>query len=257
MRVATWNVNGLRARFDLLRLWLDARQPDLVALEELKLEDRQFPHAELEALGYRAACHGQPAWNGVAVLAREGLAVTQVGLPGQAEAGARLLAAAAGGVEMVAVYCPNGKDVDHPDFPRKLAWFDALAGFLEQRRDPARPLLLAGDLNLCPGPLDSFDPAGLEGTLFHTDAERSRLRRLLDWGLVDLFRQLEPEARGYTWWDYRAGAFHRNLGLRIDLVLGTAPVAARLRSVEVDRDFRKKRDGLTPSDHAPVVAELA
>jgi exodeoxyribonuclease-3 len=254
VRVATWNVNGLRARLAFVLEWLRARQPDLVALQELKLADGQFPHAELEAAGYRVAVHGQKGWNGVAILSRTAAEVTQIGLPGQEAQGARLLAARAGGLAFASVYVPNGKSVGHEDFPRKLAWLDALAGHLE--REPCERTLVGGDFNVCPGPLDTWNEEALRGTVFHTDEERARFRRLLDRGLCDVFRDRFPDARTFSWWDYRGGAFHRRQGLRLDFLLASADVMARVRAVEIDREWRKKHDGLTPSDHAPVFADL-
>jgi exodeoxyribonuclease-3 len=264
MRIATWNVNGLRARLDLLRLWLRARQPDLLGIQELKLTDDQFPHVELGAEGYRALCHGQKGWNGVAILARDGLASEscQVGLPGQEDFGARLLsarvAAPGGGLRFTTVYVPNGKHVGHGDFPRKLAFLDALAAHVAPAgaAEP-EPAVVCGDFNVAPGALDSWDEARLRGQIFHTDEERARFARLLQGGWVDLFRAAHPEAQAFSWWDYRDGAFHRGHGLRIDFLLATPAVAARVRAVSIDREWRKKQDGLTASDHAPVVAELA
>ena len=256
MRIATWNINGLRARQDLLLHWLRERAPDLVGLQELKLSDERFPAAELEKAGYRSAVHGQTSWNGVAILAREPLEVTERGLPGESEQGARLLAARAGGIHFTTVYVPNGKHVGHADFARKLAWLDSLRAHLARSERSAEPAVLCGDFNLCPGPLDSWNEAGLAGSIFHTDEERARFRGLVDTGFVDLFRAHFPDAQAFSWWDYRAGAFHRKQGLRIDLLLATAPLAARVRSVEIDRAYRKKVDGMTPSDHAPVFADL-
>ncbi len=256
MRIATWNINGLRARLDFVRHWLEARQPDLVGLQELKLEDDQFPHDEFAALGYDAATHGQKAWNGVAVLSRGPIEVRQRGLEGQEEMGARLLTVDSLGLSFTTIYCPNGKDLEHEDFPRKLAWLDALAEHFDRRHDPAEPTVLCGDFNICPAPIDSWNERRLGGSIFHTVDERERFRRLEDWGLRDLFRERYPDAQVFSWWDYRGGAFHRGMGLRIDLLLGTAPVLTRTRSVETDRDYRKKKDGLIASDHAPVIAEL-
>ena len=256
MRIATWNVNGLRARLEFLLLWLRERRPDLVGLQELKLSDEQFPHDLLEKEGYRAVVHGQKAWNGVAILSREPVTVTQKGLPGQEELGARLITAEAGGLSFTTVYCPNGKEVGHADYPRKLGWFDALAKHLGGLRRPDRPAVLCGDFNICPAPIDSWNEDLLRSTIFHTDEERARFAAIVDGGLVDLFRRLHPEARLFSWWDYRAGAFPQNHGLRLDLLLGSADIAARLRSVEIDRDYRKKKGDLTPSDHAPVFADL-
>lgn len=256
MRIATWNINGVRARLDFLLLWLAERQPDLVGLQELKVPDEQFPWAELERAGYHAAVYGQKSWNGVAVLAREPLETVQRGLPGQEEAGARLLTVRAGGLLFTSVYCPNGKHTGHDDFPRKLAWYDTLAEHLARSHAPGTAAVVGGDFNVCPAGIDSWNEGILHGGIFHTDEERARFRRLAEAGWVDLFRARHPDVQAFTWWDYRGGAFHRRQGLRIDCLLGTGPAAARVRAVEIDRDWRKKRGELTPSDHAPVWADL-
>jgi exodeoxyribonuclease-3 len=252
MRLASWNINGLRARFDFLLHWLAARRPDVVGLQELKLEDEKFPHDELAEAGYAAVTHGQKAWNGVAILSRRPAKLVRQGLPGQDELGARLLTAELEGIVFTTVYCPNGKSVGHEDFPRKLAWFDALAAHLESTHDPARPEVLCGDFNICPAPIDSWNEEALASRIFHTDEERARFKQLLDWGLVDVFRARHPDLQQFSWWDYRGGAFHRNQGLRIDFVLATEELAQRATEAEIDRDYRKKKDGLTASDHAPV-----
>lgn len=259
MRVATWNVNGLRARLAFLRLWLRERRPDVAGLQELKLPDEFFPHEELAQEGYRAFPFGQKSWNGVAVLVRDGLSaqVVQRGLPGQEEFGARLLTVDVEGLRVTTVYCPNGKSVGHEDFPRKLRWLDALAVHWKESADAARAAVLCGDFNVCPAALDSWNEEALRGQIFHTDEERTRLRALLAHGLADLFRERHPHVQAFSWWDYRGGAFHRRQGLRIDFLLGTAPVLERVRAVEIDREWRKKKDDLTPSDHAPVWADLA
>jgi exodeoxyribonuclease-3 len=254
VRLATWNVNGLRSRLEFVLHWLRARRPDVVALQELKLSDDQFPRRILEAEGYHSAVLGQKAWNGVALLSREPAVVVQRGLPGQEEFGSRLLTAETGGLAFTTVYVPNGKHVGHEEFPRKLEWLEALRSHLGASRG-AR-LVVGGDFNVCPAPIDSWDEELLHGTLFHTDDERSRLGRILDLGLHDVFRERFPDARAFSWWDYRGGAFHRGQGLRIDLLLASADLSERVRSVEIDREYRKKKDGLIPSDHAPVVADL-
>ena len=256
MRIATWNINGLRARLDYLCLWLEARQPDVVGLQELKLETAAFPHDRLRELGYQAAVHGQKSWNGVAVLSREPAEIRQTGLPGQEDFGARLLDVAVAGLRFVSLYCPNGKAVDHEDYPRKLAWFDALAAWTEAKLEAEAAAVLAGDYNIAPAAADSWLGAKGDGELFHTNAERKRFEKLLAGGFVDLYRAHAPEGREHSWWDYRGGAFHRGHGLRIDLLLGTEAVAQRVSAVVIDRDFRKKQDGLTASDHAPVYADL-
>ena len=256
VRIATWNVNGLRARLDFLLQWLRERQPDVVGLQELKLSDEHFPHDVLAEAGYHALVHGQKAWNGVAVLSREPAELLQRGLPGQEELGARLIAVRVLGIRFTTVYCPNGKTLEHEDFGRKLAWFDALSDHLGDPAETADPEVLCGDFNVCPSALDSWHGEAGEGAMFHTPEERARMVALSERGYEDLFRALHPEDREYSWWDYRRGAFHKGHGLRIDFVLGRQGIAERLRSVEIDREYRKKREDLTASDHAPVIAEL-
>ena len=256
MLVATWNINGLRARLDFVLHWLRSRQPDVVGLQELKLEDEKFPRDDFAEVGHHAATHSQKSWNGVAVLSREPAEVVQSGLPGQEDFGARLLTVQLGGLTFTTIYCPNGKTLAHQDYPRKLGWFDSLADHVAETHDRGQDGILCGDFNICPAALDSWSEADLEGHIFHTVEERVRFARLLDWGYVDLFRRLYPQEQKFSWWDYRAGAFHRNMGLRIDFLLGTPPVNDRVESVVIDRDYRKKKDGLIASDHAPVIAEL-
>jgi len=260
MRIATWNVNGLRSRLDFVRHWLRERKPDLVGLQELKATDDQFPFAEFESEGYHAVVHTQKAWNGVGVLSRVPVEVTQRGLPDEEQLGARLISVRhpatedSSELDFVTVYVPNGKTVEHDDFPAKLRWLGSLRRYLENRHDPGLATVLCGDFNICPQPIDSFkeDPT----RIFHTPEERDRYHSVEQWGLRDLFRERYPDAPAFSWWDYRGGAFHRKLGLRIDFLLGTPTVVEQLESVEIDREFRKKQEGLTPSDHAPVIADL-
>jgi exodeoxyribonuclease-3 len=254
MRVASFNVNGLRARQEFLLHWLRARRPDVVGLQELKLEDEHFPSEILKAEGYHAVCFGQKSWNGVAILAREEPKVVRKGLAGHEAHGARLLTADVGDLRFTTVYVPNGKYVGHDDFGTKLAWLDALPDALAE--DAARTAVLVGDFNVCPAPIDSWNEAGLEGRIFHTDAERDRIARLRKAGWRDLFRERHPERQAFSWWDYRAGSFHKGHGLRIDLLFGSESALARTREVEIDRDYRKKQDGFIASDHAPVWADL-
>jgi len=257
MRLATWNINGLRSRLEFILHWLADRQPDVVGLQELKLTDEQFPHDAFEAAGYRAAVHGQKAWNGVAILSREAGEVVQRGLPGEEDFGSRLVTARFDGFSLTTVYCPNGKSFEHADFPKKLAWFDSLADHWEAERSAEAGAVLCGDFNICPTDLDSHQaPEKTAQRIFHTTDERARFERLLDLGLVDTYRTRNPDTRMYSWWDYRMGAFHRNLGLRIDFVLATPAIDARVRDVVIDREYRKKKDGLTASDHAPVWIDL-
>ena len=259
MKLATWNVNGLRARLDFLRIWLRDRSPDVVGLQELKLEDEAMAADAFAEEGYAALVHGQKGWNGVAILVRKELGEpveTVRDLPGQEQMGARLLGARIGDLSFTTLYVPNGKSVEHEDFPRKLAWLDALAEHVEQTARDETPAVFCGDFNLCPTRLDSWNEDEMAGSIFHTEEERARFARLEAAGLHDLFRRTRGEDRLYSWWDYRAGAFPMNRGLRIDLILGTNPIVARTRAVTIDRDYRKKKEGLTPSDHAPVLVEL-
>lgn len=256
MRIATWNVNGLRARLDFVRGWLEKRKPDVVGLQELKATDDEFPSNAFSELGYRVVCHGQKGWNGVAILSRLPLDRDQVGLPGQDDFGARLVSARVGDIKFTTIYCPNGKDLTHPDFPRKLAWFDDLISFWSEYQAPGELAVLCGDLNIVPAAIDSWRGAKADGLIFHTSEERTRFESLLELGLIDLFRAKNPDLQTFSWWDYRGGAFHRGQGLRIDIFLGTQNVLDRVREVKIDRDFRKKQDGLTASDHAPVIVDL-
>lgn len=252
MRVATWNVNGLRSRLDFVLHWLDARNPDLVGIQEIKSTEEQFPFEEFERVGYSSLVHGQKAWNGVAILSRKPAEITQVGLPDQDEAGARLIQARYEDIEYATVYCPNGKSVEHDDFPRKLEWYDDLAKHLEPLAGGDTPFIIGGDFNICPTALDTHDEDKFEGHVFHTQEERQRFQRVLDLGLEDLYRRLYPDECKFSWWDYRMGGFYKNHGLRIDFLLGNAAAAQRTHAVEIDRDYRKKKDGMTASDHAPV-----
>ena len=256
MRVATWNINGLRARLDFVVHWLRSRQPDVVGLQELKVSENEFPFDVFESEGYSAVVEAQKAWNGVAILSRRPPELRQKGLPGEEALGARLVEAQIGDLTFLTVYCPNGKHVGHPDFSRKLAWFDSLSTYLHNHHSSKQPVILCGDLNLCPAPIDSWNEEGLEGQIFHSREERERFDDLRELGLVDLFRQRYPRQQKFSWWDYRAGSFHRNQGLRIDFLLATAPVVGRLTEVTIDREYRKKQEGMIASDHAPVFADL-
>jgi exodeoxyribonuclease-3 len=263
VRIATYNVNSLGARLEFVLLWLRTRQPDLVCVQELKLEDAAFPHAALDAEGYAAFTHGQAAWNGVAVLVRRAAfeqpaETVQRGLPGQDDFGARLVSVRIGDLLATSVYVPNGKTITHADFPRKLAFLESLAAHLEATHaGHSGPAIVGGDFNLCPGDLDTWDPALHVGQIFHTDEERTRWGAILGRGkLNDLFRRVSPDEKTFSWWDYRAGCFHKKMGLRIDFLLGNDAVADKTTSVVVDREWRKKKGELGPSDHAPVVAEI-
>lgn len=258
MLLATWNVNGIRARSQRLAEFLAERQPDIVCLQELKVAHDDFPHLELRASGYHAELVGQQGWNGVAVLAKERPELVMRALPGAGEHGARFVLAKVHGLEVASIYVPNGKTLSHADYKMKLVWLDRLATYVEARAEKDAPLVLAGDFNVCWTDLDSYGGLRFKGRIFHTDEERALIERLRAAGLVDLFRSRYPDEPGFSWWDYRAGSFHKKEGMRIDLLLATPAVATRVKDVYVDRDYRKKgkSSGSIPSDHAPVVAVL-
>ncbi len=226
------------------------------ALQELKMTDEHFPYEALKAQGYHAVTHAQKSWNGVAILSRDPPSFLEKGLPDEEAMGARLISAKVGGLNFTTLYCPNGKSVSHADFPRKLKWLDSLARYLAGQKSSRDPVVLCGDFNICPTPLDTWNETAFSGEIFHTQEERVRFQRLLDWGLLDAYRELLPHDQAFSWWDYRAGAFHKNQGLRIDFVLVTRPLRNGIRAVKIDREYRKKKKGLTASDHAPVLVEL-
>jgi exodeoxyribonuclease-3 len=254
MLLATWNVNSIRARDERVRAWLAERKPDVVCLQELKVEDEKFPLAEYQALGWHVALHGQRTYNGVAILSRMPLEDVQRGLQdGEDDLQARLISATVGGVRVLSVYAPNGESIGSEKYQYKLRWFSRLRRHLDARHPPQTPLALCGDLNVAPEPRDVHDPHRWEPTvLYHPDA-RAALQQLIGFGLTDAFRLRRDEPGLYSWWDYRAGAFHKNQGLRIDHLLVTAPLIERVVSAEIDRNARK---GPLPSDHAPVLIEL-
>ena len=260
MRLATWNVNSLSARIDFVLDFLASRAPDVVCVQELKLTDEAFPHDVLHDAGFVARTFGQARWNGVGVLVRRTLdpepRVVATGLAGHEEMGARVITVEAAGMSITSAYVPNGKTVAHPDYRAKVAWLEAFVDLVERSVDVSRPAVVAGDFNVCPTDRDSWNPEAFAGQIFHTEAERAPIARLEALGWADLFRVKNPDLRSFSWWDYRAGAFHKKEGLRIDLVYGSPAILARTREVRIDRDFRKKREGRTPSDHAPVIVEL-
>jgi len=267
MRIATWNVNSLRARLDKVVSWLATAQPDVLLMQETKLADEAAPDMAFRMAGYQLAHHGEGRWNGVAVASRVGLqaVVANFGAgplrPGSTDtpddepaAEARMIAATCGGLRVVSLYAPNGRELDTPFYAAKLAWFDELLAWLRSSASPDEPLVLGGDMNVAPADLDVYDPAMYVGTTHTSPLERAAFQALLDWGLVDAYRLRHPEGGRFTWWDYRAGNFHKGLGMRIDHLLVTRTVAARLVGAEIDRDARK---GPTPSDHAPMWIDLA
>ncbi len=267
MRIATWNVNSLKARLEKVRAWLERAAPDVLLMQETKLADGDVPEAVLREAGYSVAHHGEGRWNGVAIASRTPAeqVLTNFGEPlrsaatpdvGDDEplAEARMLSAVCGGIRFVCVYAPNGRVVGSPFYHAKLAWFDRLARWLEQSADPQKALVVGGDLNVAPEDADVWDARACHGGTHVSGPERESVARLLRWGLVDAYRLHHPEPGRYTWWDYRAGNFHKNFGMRIDHLLATAPVAKRVVWSEIDREARKGKP--TPSDHAPLVIDV-
>ncbi|MGO8687005.1 MAG: exodeoxyribonuclease III [Candidatus Dormibacteria bacterium] len=256
MRLATWNVNSVMARLPRLLEWLAATRPDVVCLQETKVADAAFPGAEVAELGYAAATHGDGRWNGVAILSRVGLDAVSAGFagePGYPEVEARAVSATCAGVRVWSVYVPNGRSLDSPHYGYKLAWLSALRDVLGSEADAGNaPLAVSGDFNVAPSDDDVWDPAEFTGSTHVSAAERQAVAALLDLGLVDV-RARALKGRPFTYWDYRAGMFHKGMGMRIDLVLLSRVLAARVGDAYIDREARK---GTAPSDHAPVVVEL-
>jgi exodeoxyribonuclease III len=256
VRITTWNVNSVKQRVPRLLPWLDQRRPDVVCLQETKLADDKFAELlgrELADRGYAVATHGEAQWNGVAILSRVGLdevAPGVAGAPGFPDPEARALAATCAGIRVHSVYVPNGRIPDSEHYRYKLAW---LAALREQLAAGPEAAVVCGDMNIAPTDADVFDPEAYIGQTHVTPPERAALGELQALGLRDVVRDRWPDERVFTYWDYRAGMFHRDLGMRIDLVLASKPVADRVRAAWVDRHARK---GSGPSDHAPVIVDL-
>lgn len=255
VRVATWNVNSLKARMSRVEAWLDEVRPDVVCLQETKLANDAFPALAFHALGYEAAHHGEGRWNGVAIMSRVGLEDPVRGFAdgGEADAEARVLSATCAGVRVTSVYVPNGRAVGHEQYHYKLAWLERLRGHVVASADPAQPVVVCGDFNIAPSDDDVWDASAVNGATHVSAPEREALRSIEDWGLTDVFRQRWDAPRLYSWWDYRAGDFHNHRGMRIDLILASRPLAERCSWAVIDRNARK---GTSPSDHAPVVADF-
>ncbi|HEY2794963.1 MAG TPA: exodeoxyribonuclease III [Micromonosporaceae bacterium] len=256
MRIATWNVNSIKQRMPRFLPWLDERQPDVVCLQETKLADDAF-HAlldgELAERGYEVAAYGEPRWNGVALLSKVGLADVQLGIPGAPgfpEPEARAVSATCDGLRIHSLYVPNGREPDSDHYHYKLAWLAALRDLVAANPETT---VLCGDMNIAPTDADVFDPSAYVGQTHVTPPERAALTAIEDLGLHDVVRERWPEERVFSYWDYRAGMFHQNLGMRIDLVLAGEPVARRRQAAWIDRQARK---GTSPSDHAPVIVDL-
>jgi exodeoxyribonuclease-3 len=274
MRIATWNVNSLNARLDAVERWLARAAPDVLLLQETKVADEDAPEMTFRMAGYELLHHGEGRWNGVAIASRVGIdgpVVTNFGdgpvrdsrRAASPELGdedfdpfdeARMVSARCGGIRFVSLYAPNGRILDSPWYMGKLRWFERVRRWLGEAADPTHDLIIGGDLNVTPTDDDVWNVARAHGQTHVSAPERAALATLRDWGLVDLYRLMQPSADRFSWWDYRAGMFHRNEGMRIDLLYGTRPLASRAVWAEIDREARKGPP--TPSDHAPVVVDL-
>jgi len=260
MRLATWNVNSLKARIERVLAWTEVHRPDVLCMQETKLTDDQAPYLDFSALGYELVHHGPGRWNGVAIASRIGITDVMAGIPtadGWTDEGGRFLAATCGSVRVANIYVPNGRVVDSEFYLAKLDWLDRLARWLDDA-DPATELAICGDYNVAPTDEDVWDAAAVHGATHVSPRERAAVARLLEWGMFDVVRQFHPEPGFFTWWDYRAGHFHKNFGMRIDHVYVSSALAARAVGAERDRDARKPSTypGI-PSDHAPLIVDFA
>ena len=253
MKLAAWNVNSLKVRLPQLLEWLTVQAPDVVCLQETKLEDHNFPQAEIEAAGYHVAFSGQKTYNGVALLSRTVLSEVVCGNPHFSDPQKRLIAATTQGVRVICAYIPNGQELGSEKYAYKLAWLDALEKWLGEEILTHEQLALAGDFNIAPDDRDVHNPAAWEGKILCSEPERSAFQRLLALGMKDSFRLFEQAEKSFSWWDYRMLGFQRNLGLRIDHILLSRSLAEHCTSSVIDREMRKRE---RPSDHAPVIAEL-
>jgi exodeoxyribonuclease-3 len=277
MRIATWNVNSLKARQEAVEKWLERAAPDVLLIQETKLTDADAPVMAFAMAGYQLVHHGEGRWTGVAIAARNGLAISDVVTnfgdgpvrdsgPGGAGAEAaseddfdpfdeaRMVAATIDGLRIVSLYAPNGRIVDSPFYTGKLAWFERLARWIAETAATHDSIVLGGDLNVAPTDADVWDAAAVHGGTHVSEPERAAFRALLASGLVDAYRSQHDESGRFTWWDYRAGMFHKNFGMRIDHLLVSPPIAARVVGAEIDRDARKGPP--IPSDHAPLLIDL-
>jgi exodeoxyribonuclease III len=260
MRIATWNVNSLKARLPKVLGWLENAQADVLCMQETKLADAQFPLMPFAALGYEVAAHGNGRWNGVAIASRVGLAEVTAGFTSgpRDDEEARIVTARCGGIRFSSIYVPKGRSLDSEQFLYKLDWLERLRLDLVAASSPSEPIAVCGDFNIAPNDADVYDISQFNGATHVSDGERAALQALEEWGLVDAFRSVYPDTPGlFTWWDYRAGDFHKHRGMRIDLVLVSRALAGSVRYALIDREARKGMGGAEPpSDHAPMFVDL-
>ena len=254
MLIATWNVNSILARMPLVLRWLDDLKPDVVCMQETKCTDDKFPTLVFQERGYQCQLFGQASYNGVAILSRCACETTHRGYPGDDEnAQSRLITSTVEGIQIVNVYIPNGQAVGSEKYEMKLGWMSRLREFFDQNYDPSTPVLLCGDFNVAPEDRDVHDVRLWQGRIMFSDQEKATLQHIKDWGFTDAFRLHNEEGGNFTWWDYRAGMFRRNMGLRIDHVWITEPLVSRSVRTWIDREPRTWEK---PSDHAPMIAEI-
>jgi exodeoxyribonuclease-3 len=254
VKLATWNLNSIRMRIPRLLAWLEKEKPDVLCLQETKVEDAGFPRAEIEKLGYQIEIFGQRSYNGVAILSTQPLEnVTREFGDGQDDGDARVIAATTHGIRVVCLYVPNGQELTSDKYPYKLAWLGRLRAYLDRTAKPSDPLVVCGDMNVTPDDRDVWSPEKWKDQIHCSAPERAALATMMEFGLVDLFRVKYPETRAWSWWDYRGVSFFKDQGLRIDVIFGTQPIADRTSSVVIDRNARKGQDA---SDHAPVIATI-
>jgi exodeoxyribonuclease-3 len=267
MRIATWNVNSLKARLEKVTWWLERVKPDVLLMQETKLADLDSPVEVFKGAGYELVHHGEGRWNGVAIASSCGLknVVTNFGEPlrpaktpdvadDEPMAEARMISAECDGVRVVCIYAPNGRVVDSPFYEAKLMWFGRLRRWLDEAVEKNSAIALGGDFNVAPEDVDVWDPSACHGGTHVSERERQAFARLCEWGLVDAYRLRHPEPGRYTWWDYRAGNFYKNMGMRIDHLLVGVALQPRVVWADIDREARKGKP--TPSDHAPLVIDL-
>jgi exodeoxyribonuclease-3 len=252
--IATWNVNSLKARLPRVQQWILENKPDVLCIQETKMKDAVFPSLVFREMGYESAHFGQGQWNGVAILSKVGLDnVINNFAVGEPDGEARIISAECGGITVVCVYVPNGRELEHDHYQYKLRWMKQLKQHVAKISKPTSDVIVTGDFNIAPNDIDVWDPEALVGSTHVSAPEREVLNDLCAWGLTDIYRDQHPEPKLFSWWDYRDGGFHKNHGMRIDLLLVSESVAKRTKMTVVDRNARK---GEKPSDHAPVVMEL-
>ncbi|MBX7114156.1 MAG: exodeoxyribonuclease III [Myxococcaceae bacterium] len=256
MKIATWNINSIRARGERMLAWLKEHQPDVLCLQELKCTDEQFPMLDVQAAGYRAEVFGQKTYNGVAIVSKHAITDVTRGLnDGVEDDHARLIAGTVQGIRIYSLYAPNGQEVGSPAYQYKLQWYDRLGALLKAKHQPTDSVVLCGDFNVAPQDIDVWNVPLFAGQTLFTEPEKAALKRLAEsLALTDVYRKVHPEPGKYSWWDYRMLGFPKNHGLRIDHHWVTASVAARVNAAEIDREARK---GKLPSDHAPVWVQLS